>query len=234
MKKEGYAGAGEMRQFVEYLWGWDAVTPELIDDSMWKDTFDTYVEDKQKLGLKDFFDKNSPYAYQDMAARMVETVRKGYWNADAETQKKLISEYVASVNQHGPSGAEHTTGNARLSKFVMDRGKDLGIPVPALEGFKQAMEKAMGGGVERAARAMEKFVSRNEAPEGSPKEQPVTQNQVPAPSLQGYVMSVTERNQSSPTSPRKAAASTGLSSLYVALPVLGFLLGWRWRRRYAL
>ena len=24
MKKEGYAGAGEMRSFVEYLWGWDA------------------------------------------------------------------------------------------------------------------------------------------------------------------------------------------------------------------
>jgi cobaltochelatase CobN len=76
MKKEGYAGAGEMRQFVEYLWGWDAVPPELIDDSMWKDTFDTYVEDKQKPGLKDFFEKNSPYAYQDMTARMAETVRR--------------------------------------------------------------------------------------------------------------------------------------------------------------
>ena len=24
MKKEGYAGAGEMRAFVEYLWGWNA------------------------------------------------------------------------------------------------------------------------------------------------------------------------------------------------------------------
>ena len=40
MKKEGYAGAGEMRSFVEYLWGWDATAPEVIDDAKWKETFD--------------------------------------------------------------------------------------------------------------------------------------------------------------------------------------------------
>jgi hypothetical protein len=28
MKKEGYAGAGAMREFVEYLWGWNATVPE--------------------------------------------------------------------------------------------------------------------------------------------------------------------------------------------------------------
>ena len=30
MKKEGYAGAGEMRSFVEYLWGWNATAPEMV------------------------------------------------------------------------------------------------------------------------------------------------------------------------------------------------------------
>src|SRR5262245_56406997 len=55
MKKEGYAGAGEMRSFIEYLWGWDAVTPEVVSDGMWKDTFETYVEDKQNQQLKQFF-----------------------------------------------------------------------------------------------------------------------------------------------------------------------------------
>jgi cobaltochelatase CobN len=218
MKKEGYAGAGEMRSFVEYLWGWDAVTPEVVDDAMWKATFDVYVEDKHKLGMKDFFEKSSPFAYQDMSARMVETVRKGYWNADTATQKKLIEEYVDSVSRHGASGAENTTGNARLSKFVMDRGKLLGIPVPALEAFKQVMEKAMGGAVAEAAQSMESFVSRNEAPAAVP--------------LEGYVMSVTERAQAASRQAAAAIVTGGdWDSLWVALPILGFLFVWRWRRR---
>jgi cobaltochelatase CobN len=235
MKKEGYAGAGEMRSFVEYLWGWDATTPELVDDGMWKQTFDTYVEDKQNLGMKEFFEKNSPYAFQDITARMVETVRKGYWNADAAIQKRLIEEYVQSVNNHGASGAEHTTGNARLSKFVMDRGKALGIPVPALEGFQQAMEKAMGGSVAAAARTLERFADRNEASSAAPA---MTDTKVPstsAPKLQGYLMSVSERTTPATATSTTVVATNGKwNSLWVAIPVLAVLVVWRVRRRAAL
>jgi cobaltochelatase CobN len=238
MKKEGYAGAGEMRSFVEYLWGWDAVTPEVVDDGMWEETFDVYVQDKHNLGMKNFFEKASPFAYQDMFARMAETVRKGYWNADSETQKKLISEYVDSVNRHGASGAEHTTGNARLSKFVMERGKELGIPVPALEGFRQVMEKAMGGSVAKAAESMENFVSRNEAPSNatdSQQSQPITRNNVPsdaAGALQGYLMSVAEREQAAKNQTTGFITSGQWDSLYVTLPILAFLFAWRRQRRY--
>jgi cobaltochelatase CobN len=217
-----------MRAFVEYLWGWDAVTPEVVDDAMWNSTFDVYVEDKHKIGMKDFFEKSSPYAYQDMSARMVETVRKGYWNADERTQKRLIEEYVESVNRHGASGAEHTTGNARLSKFVMDRGRDLGIPVPALEGFRQVMEKAMGGSVAEGAKSLENFVGRNEGPAEMVANAPAPG---PAP-LQGYQMSVTERSQPAPKQNAAAVLAGGeWDSLWVALPILGFLFAWRWRRR---
>ena len=116
MKKEGYAGAGEMRSFVEYLWGWDATVTETVDDAKWKETFDVYVEDKHNLGMKEFFEQKSPFAYQDITARMLETVRKGYWKADAATQKTLLEEYVASVNRHGVGCAEHTCGNPRLQQ----------------------------------------------------------------------------------------------------------------------
>jgi cobalamin biosynthesis Mg chelatase CobN len=50
-----------------------------------------------------------------MTARMLETVRKGYWKTDAETQ------------------------------FVMEQGRKAGIPVPALEGYARAMEKPVLG-----------------------------------------------------------------------------------------
>ena len=163
MKKEGYAGAGAMREFVEYMWGWDAVASQLIDDAMWKETFDVYVEDKDKLGMKEFFESKSPFAYQDITARMEETIRKGYWKADEATEKKIIEEYLESVNKHGVGCAEHTCGNPRLSKHVMERAKALGIPTPVIDGFQKAMEAAIRQQISQAAKVAEDFVRKNEA-----------------------------------------------------------------------
>jgi cobaltochelatase CobN len=249
MKKEGYAGAGAMREFVEYLWGWDATVPELVDDAMWKETFDVYVQDKHNLGLKQFFDSKSPYAYQDMTARMVETVRKGYWKADADTQKKLLEEYVESVNKHGASGAETTTGNARLMKYVMEQGKAAGIPVPALENFSKAMEQATGRSIAAASKDAESFAKRNDTREAAetaqanaamkPGAPPATAEKAPDPAsqapsaaakLEGYLM---EQEKKAQQTLSKAAPSrtSEWQGLYVALPVLAMLLAWYVRRR---
>jgi cobaltochelatase CobN len=237
MKKEGYAGAGEMRSFVEYLWGWDATVSEVVDDAMWKETFDVYVQDKHNLGMKDFFESKSPFAYQDMTGRMVETIRKGYWKADSATQTKLLTEFVESVNKHGSSGAEFTSGNPRLLKYVMEAGKAAGIPVPALEGFQRVMEKAIGGKISNAARAAENFVTRNEA--RIAERQTPQQAGVPQPSpstsrLQGFLMEAKDQVQS-PASKQipTLANNSDLAALWIALPVLGLLFAWRWRRHRA-
>jgi cobaltochelatase CobN len=245
MKKEGYAGAGEMRSFVEYLWGWDATAPEVVNDGMWQETYGVYVEDKHHLGMKQFFESKSPFAYQDMTARMVETVRKGYWHADEATEKRLLTEYIESVNTHGVSGSEVTAGNPRLMTFVMERGKAAGIPVPALEGFQRAMEKAIGGEVGRAAENAEAFVKRNEAP-GSPESvvaravvpaprtvpaPPVPQTTALADQIKGFVMEQQERAQNAAKSRSPVSRSTEWDALWLVGPMLGLLVAWRWRRR---
>ena len=223
MKKEGYAGAGEMRAFVEYLWGWNATVPDLVDDAKWKETFDVYVQDKDKLGMKEFFEKNSPFAYQDITARMVETVRKGYWKADAATTEKLLREYVKSVNQYGVGCSEHTCGNPRFQKYVTEQAKAVGIPVPTIEGFQRAMERATQSNINAAAKAAEDFVRRNEA---APAE--VSQNAVPAP-LQGYVMEMEERSHAAPAQASAAPSPSDWDGLWIAVPMLALLFGWRWR-----
>jgi cobaltochelatase CobN len=228
MKKEGYAGAGEMRSFVEYLWGWDATVTETVTDGMWKESFDVYVDDTHNLGMKEFFEQQSPFAYQDITARMLETVRKGYWKADAATQKKLLEEYVGSVNRHGVGCAEHTCGNPRLQQFVMEQGLRAGVPVPALEGFKQAMEKATGQAIDPAAESLESFAKQNDA------QMAANLATVPAPSrnarqLEGYLME--EREQSSRNDARRDAAVNEYLTLLASVPVLALLLVWRWKRR---
>jgi cobaltochelatase CobN len=227
MKKEGYAGAGEMKQFVEYLWGWDATAPEVIDDAKWQETFDVYVQDKHRLGMQDFFEKSSPLAYQDMTGRMVETIRKGYWKADAATQKKLLEEYVASVNRHGASGSEVTTGNPRLQKYVLEEGRKAGIPVPTLDGFQKAMEKATGTQVESAAEDAANFAKRNDA------QMAENLSKIPAISrvanqIKGYVME--QREQQRDHAASSPDTRSELQSLIVGVPVLAALVAWRWRR----
>lgn len=230
MKKEGYAGAGEMRSFVEYLWGWNATVTGLVDDKMWKETFDVYVQDKYKLGMKEFFEKSSPYAYQDITARMEETIRKGYWKADEATEKKLLQEYLESVNKHGVGCSEHTCGNPRLSKYVMERAKSLGIPTPAIQGFEQAMEKATRKDISNAAKVVEDFVQKNEHP-GETQVTQVTKAVAPgSPSHRGYLMEVSEQDRSTKAHP-VSQREGGWDGLYVSLPVLAFLFGWRWKDR---
>jgi cobaltochelatase CobN len=229
MQKEGYAGAGEMRAFVEYLWGWDATASETVTDLMWKEAFDVYVQDKHEMGLREFFEDHSPFAYQDITARMLETVRKGYWNADAATEKALLEHYVASVNRHGVGCAEHTCGNARFQQFVMERGLRAGIPVPDLEGVRRELERATGEAIDKAAGREEAFVRQNDARVAARLEA------VPAPSrfarqLEGYVMETRDETRPEDRARRLVAASP-YAALWASLPMLALLLAWRWRRK---
>ena len=224
MQREGYAGAGEMRAFVEYLWGWDATVPETVDDAMWQESFEVYVEDKHDLDMKAFFDANSPFAYQDITARMVETIRKGYWEADEATTRRLLSEYVESVATHGVGCAGHTCGNPRLLQYVLDEGAVMNIPGPSLDTFRTAMEEAIGTDIARAAAAAEDFVRRNEA-------RPATMTR----NLEGFRMEATLDDAVPVPAPRSAGeASDGAwDALWVGVPLLGFLVAWRIRRRRA-
>ncbi|AKH42873.1 cobaltochelatase CobN [Altererythrobacter atlanticus] len=163
MQAEGYAGASAMREFVEYLWGWEATTTEIVDDSMWQETYETYVEDSQDLGMGEYFDEHSPYAFQDMTARMIETIRKDYWDADEATRARLVSEYLANVNKHGVNCTDVSCGNGRLLEFVMEEAQRTGVPLPEIEQARTAFENAMGRSIEDAAAELEAFARSNDA-----------------------------------------------------------------------
>ncbi len=163
MQKEGYAGAGAIREFVEYLWGWDATVTETVDDTMWQETYETYVRDKHALGMKDYFESASPFAYQDITARMIETVRKGNWQANAETRSTLVREYLDSVARHGANCTGVSCGNPRLLRYVMEEAQRSGVPAPVRAQARAALEKAMGRPIEEAAAELEAFARRNDA-----------------------------------------------------------------------
>ncbi len=220
MQREGYAGAGEMRAFVEYLWGWDATVPETVDDAMWNESFAVYVEDRHDLDLKAFFDEHSPHAYQDITGRMVETIRKGYWAADDATTERLLREHVESVAAHGVGCAEHTCGNPRLLRYVLEQGAVMNIPGPALEAYRAAMEEAIGADIETAAAEAEEFVRWNES-----------RPALTTTNIEGLRMEESADAAEPLPAPPASGADDGVwAPLWVGAPVLGLLAVWRWRR----
>ncbi|MBE9546804.1 MAG: cobaltochelatase subunit CobN [Proteobacteria bacterium] len=145
MKKEKYAGAREMEKFVEYMWGWQVTVPYTIDKTKWEQTYEVYVEDKYGMELKKFFNKENPWAYQSIAARMLEAVRKDYWRPDDKIKKKLAVEYALNVIEKGVACCHHTCNNPVLNQMVVNIISLPGVMSPEMvEKFKLAIEQAMG------------------------------------------------------------------------------------------
>jgi len=143
MKRDNYAGARQMADFAENLWGWQVTVPDAVDAAKWKQVFDVYVEDKYGQELKDFFNRESPWAYQSITARMLEAVRKGYWQADEKITRKLGAEYALNVVAKGVACCDHTCNNPMLNQMVVNIISLPGVMSPEMvEKFKLAVEKA--------------------------------------------------------------------------------------------
>lgn len=118
MMKEGYAGADHMRFMVSNSFAWEVMRPGSVGNDNWQEMKNVLINDKLNLGLKDWFEKNNPYAKQDAIAVMLEAIRKGYWTADEATQRELANEYAANVARHGLSGNIVSGGNRPLHEKV--------------------------------------------------------------------------------------------------------------------
>lgn len=90
MQKEGYAGTLEVLNAVNNLWGWQVTDPKSVRADQWQAVHETFVRDKHELGLAAWFKQNNPAAEAQIIERMIEAVRKGYWQASEQTKRELV------------------------------------------------------------------------------------------------------------------------------------------------
>ncbi|SHG80422.1 cobaltochelatase CobN [Ferrimonas marina] len=103
MQEQGYAGAVEMLNVTNNLFGWQVTAPETVRDDQWQAMFDTFVEDRHELGLNEWFEQHQPAAQMQILERMAEAIRKDYWEADEATLQALVerhSELAEMVEYH--------------------------------------------------------------------------------------------------------------------------------------
>lgn len=152
-QKENYAGARTIAKMTDNLWGWQAVTPENVAPGQWQELYEVYQKDRYNLGVKAFFRKENAWAAQSVAARMLEAVRKDFWNAPQEIRTDLARDYAQNVIENGVACCDHTCNNPLLNQMVMNLISVPGVMSPdAVTQFKVAVERAVAQTMEEQAR----------------------------------------------------------------------------------
>ncbi len=120
LMEEGYAGARTMgSEFVEYLWGWEVTSPELISDAVWNELKDVYIDDSRDLGLDTFLSEgDNRYVQTNILAVMLVAIDKGFWEAGEHITAELAKKFADNIVEHGNPGSGHTHANHPMYDLV--------------------------------------------------------------------------------------------------------------------
>lgn len=120
------------------IFGWSATRPEALNDKIYDDLYDVYVEDIHGLGVKDYFERVNPAALQGMTATMMESARKGFWNP-SDKQLSAIARLHADVTaEHGAPCTEFVCGNKKLQEYISSR-----LDIKDAERYKKEIAEAV-------------------------------------------------------------------------------------------
>jgi cobaltochelatase CobN len=118
MMQEGYAGGNAVAKTIDNLMGWEITRETSVADHDWNELVDVYVRDQGQLGVRAWLEGSNPHALQKVAVTLLETSRKGFWQADPGTREELARVYAESVVRHGPVEGIRAGGNEKLRAYV--------------------------------------------------------------------------------------------------------------------
>lgn len=227
MRDEGYAGLREVWKSVEYLWGWQVVYPEAVAEADWQEVYDVWVADRERLGLAKAFEKASPFARQGIAARLLETARKGYWSPPQQTLAGLSKALIDGVVNNGVGCDSLTCNNPELRKYAEEQARRTGaVPASTLLAWSARLEKATGkalaGALSERARDKQRWLAPP-APTGSKEAGRNGQ----AARVKGYKMEESRRTLDSRLQPLSAPALPRAIWILWLCVLAGALRRWR-------
>ena len=244
MIAEGYSGARFMSRVVSHLWGWQVTVPDVVDDAKWNEMYATYVEDRNGLGLDEWFSQREhAWAYQTIVARMLETSRRGYWDAPAEVVARLTEELAESIEAAGAACNALVCNNAPLLAYAMENleaapGTALATAIAEARGAPLLATDVVAEAAELAGDAPPTPASADAEPTPEVELEPAEVEEAGADAtprmVQGFEM--VERAETAPPVTSERALMllrTGFLLLLGALAV-GWGTGWSQRPRHSM
>jgi cobaltochelatase CobN len=137
--QQGSASSAEtLAETFRNTYGWNVMKPDAIKDELWDEIYDTYVDDKYELGVRDFFEDENPYALQEMTAVMMETARKGMWEASPEQVQALATLHAELIEKYDAGCSGFVCNNAKLRDFISQQ-----LPEAQRQNYEQQIKKSL-------------------------------------------------------------------------------------------
>ncbi|WNC72147.1 cobaltochelatase subunit CobN [Thalassotalea psychrophila] len=137
--QQGSASSAEkMAETFRNTYGWNVMKPDAIKDELWDEVYETYVDDKYDLGVQDFFENENPYALQEMTAVMMETARKGLWEASDEQLNALATLHAELIEKYDAGCTIFVCDNSKLRDFISQR-----LPEQQRQNYQQQIKKSL-------------------------------------------------------------------------------------------
>ena len=127
MQKEGYSGALTVLDRMNNFWGWTVMDPDSVNNEQWQEFVEVYVNDKYDMEMKQFFEKNNPYALAQIIERVLEAERKEYFQTDEATLEKLTETYLEVANKHDIY-TDNEVFKEKLKTLAQGFGLDFKLP----------------------------------------------------------------------------------------------------------
>jgi cobaltochelatase CobN len=137
--QQGSASSAEkLAETFRNTYGWNVMKPDAIKDELWDEIYDTYVDDKYDLGVQDFFEDENPYALQEMTAVMMETARKGMWEASPEQVQALATLHAELIEKYDAGCSGFVCNNVKLRDFISQQ-----LPEAQRQNYEQQIKKSL-------------------------------------------------------------------------------------------
>lgn len=142
MKGEA-SSASVFAETIRNTYGWNVMKPSVVDRELWDEIYRVYVEDKYKLGLREYFEKENPAALQEITAVMLETARKGMWKADARQLAGLVKLHTGLVEKYRPACSGFVCDNGSLRDFIASQSDAV-----TAEAYRQSISRVREASVQ--------------------------------------------------------------------------------------
>jgi cobaltochelatase CobN len=118
MQEQSGSGAEEFAETFRNMYAWNALKPREIDKELWDNTYEMFMDDKYQLDILEYFKEKNPYAFQEMTAVMLETIRKGLWVPEQHVIDNLANLHAEFVESFEAGCSGFVCNNNKLSDFI--------------------------------------------------------------------------------------------------------------------
>ncbi|TRX70932.1 cobaltochelatase subunit CobN [Carboxylicivirga sp. M1479] len=133
--KGGASSAATFAETFRNTFGWNVMKPSVVEERLWNDLYDVYVDNKLNLQVQEFFERENPYALQEMTAVMLETVRKGMWQATPDQVKAMTQLHAQLIEKYEAGCSGFVCDNAKLRAFITEQ-----LPAEMKEAYAEEID----------------------------------------------------------------------------------------------